>query len=140
MMPGQTEVQHPAKKPYTAQKAKSAGSVEESPQIKNTPAVVPIAEMMMQVVTCSLSVIEPIITDATVAAILTTRTVSVDVKDEVPNTSRQSNRQRNGSASHFPLCSGRFKNGPNSKRTTQLVFSTYRRVDKCSEENNQLPQ
>jgi hypothetical protein len=57
------------------------------PHTNKTDADAPAAEMIMHVVTWSLSVIEPIVTRPVVAEILIGMSVNADVKVEVPKVS-----------------------------------------------------
>ncbi|KGQ07373.1 hypothetical protein BBAD15_g7302 [Beauveria bassiana D1-5] len=86
MMPGQVDVYAPANSPYSTQNAYSAASPRPSPQSKKTAAAVPPVDTRMHVVTGRRSVSQPMATQPTTAAPLTTSSVSADSSPLAPST------------------------------------------------------
>lgn len=84
MIPGHVADQDPANKPYKTQKTYITGREAESPQINKADMAAPIAEMIMQAVTWSLSLREPMVTKPIVQVTL----IIADMKFEVPAVSR----------------------------------------------------
>jgi hypothetical protein len=64
------------------------GREVESPQINKADVAAPAEEMIMQVVTGSLSLSEPMMIKPMVIEILSSMTVNADKKVEVPNVVR----------------------------------------------------
>jgi hypothetical protein len=74
--------------PYKTQNTYKAGRDVESPQISKADIAAPAEEMIMQVVTGSLSLSEPMMIKPMVIEILSSMTVNADKKVEVPNVVR----------------------------------------------------
>lgn len=84
IIPGQVEVNDPAKRPYITQKTYSTVREEDNPQITKTPIVAPTEEIRMQVVAGSRSVNVPMITHPSVVDRLMRSTVNAERYPEAP--------------------------------------------------------